>query len=207
MNLPPAQQNLVDGFANRLRDADALRTDDFLKEIENGEAYKNPGHPDHLATLHMIPLAIGRQMELAGTDPLASGTDSDSSMRDNQRFTYDPYPQEQEPDFSDEDRDYQKQRENTLDYMQKIRDGKAEGVTEENKSEALEGMQDFLKELDTEHETTVQARETELTRIDEQEDSWAAEKTIRSAEMKKDFMSTRLKGVLPDDRKQVTELA
>ncbi|VAW61209.1 hypothetical protein MNBD_GAMMA11-1800, partial [hydrothermal vent metagenome] len=79
-----------------------------------------------------------------------------SSMMDNQRFTHEVYPQEQEIDFSDEDSNYEKQRTNTLNYMQKIRDGKAEGVTDENKSKALQGMDDFLKELDTEYENSVQ---------------------------------------------------
>ncbi|VAW61213.1 hypothetical protein MNBD_GAMMA11-1801 [hydrothermal vent metagenome] len=58
MNLPPAQQRLVDGFRNRLQDADALTADSLLKQTEQSEAYQNPGHPDHLARTRMYPVQI-----------------------------------------------------------------------------------------------------------------------------------------------------
>jgi len=203
-NLTQREQSLLDALNTRLADADALTAQQIIKEIEAASEYNEPGHPDHVAYLHMIPLAIGREMELAGQDPNGKSSQLDMSQ---QRFTHDLNPQEPMPDFSDEDSVYENQRKNTVDYLEKLQAGEVEGVDPEDQKSFITGGKQHLAELDAAHEQTIKNREAEIDRMNKQKDDWDKEKFERSANMKKEFMETRLRDVLKDDRKKITELA
>jgi len=202
------EQSLIDSLNNRLAEADTLQADQILKELESSEEYKTPSHPDHLAYLHMIPITIGKQMELRGEQPYASGTDADSSMLDNQRFTHDIFPQEPTPlDFSQDEQRYQTQRNNLSQHLTNLQNNNVKHVSPDDKTIHIEATQKEIIKLDLDYKTNTQARNIELDRIDTLESDWEAEKRIKSAEMKKDFMTSRLQSVLKDDEAKVTELA
>ncbi len=197
------EQSLIDALNSRLVEADTLQAKGILKEIEASDEYTSPGHPDHFAYLHMVPLVLGKQMTLAGLDPLASGTDPDSSMLDNQRFTHDVFPEEKELDFSEDNREYESKRSNAVNYLNQVRDDK----DLKDREIHIEAAQKQLLEIDQDYAHYVESRDAELKYMEDREIEWAEEEVKRSAQMKEDFMTTRLKGVLKPDIAQVTELA
>ncbi len=204
----PRVQSLIDALHNRLETVDTLQADSILKELEDSEEYKTPSHPDHLAYLHMIPVAIGKQMELRGEQPYASGTDAESSMLHNQRFTHDIYPQEPAPlDFSQDEQHYQTQRDNLSQHLTDLQNNNVNNISPDDKEIHIDATQKEIIKLDLDYTSNTQARDTELDRIDALENDWEEEKCIKSAEMKKDFMASRLRGVLKNDKAKVTELA
>jgi len=200
------EQSLVNSLEDRLKDADAFTVDAALSEIENSEAYKNPSHLDHHAFLNMIPVAMGRQMTLSGDDP-HRGTRGIEGALDAQNFTHDPYPQEAEPDDSIDEQGYNRERTNAQNYLNRLQNGEMPNVSEDEIDIHIKAAQQTIIDIDMSHNNDIQARDTELARRDEQENSWADEQVTRAAEMKKDFMAVRMKNVLPDDKAAYQKLA
>lgn len=205
--LSPRHQSIITALSGRLKDADALEADGILKEIEASAEYNDPSHQDHVAYLNAVPLALGRSMELQGIDPIESGNDSQSSMLDNQRTTFNPYPEMPKLDFSKEEADYQRTRKRTQDYLTDLQQGNVKGIEPDEIEVHIEETQKLLLLLDKEYAQDTNRRDKELSRIDAAEDAWSQEQAERRAEMKHDFMATRLKGVLKDNLPKEKELA
>jgi len=206
-DLNPRQASLVAAFQSRLETADAFTADNMLNEVEAANEYLDPSHNDHQAYISMVPLALGHRLKLSGHDPEMIGTGPDSSMLDNQRFSFDPYPKEPEADFSDEDNDYERSRDNAQKYLTQLQNGEVDGLHDEDMKTHIKAAQQTLIDIDTRYASVTQSRDTELERFDKQLDGWESEKSERAAQMKKDFMAVRMKNVLPDNREEYQALA
>lgn len=201
------EQSLLDSLAVQLQDSDAFTTDAILNEIEAAGAYQTPSHPDHVSYLKMRPMALARQMTLSGEDPQASGNDADSSMLDNQRYTHELYEEEKPLTFDDEDNEFETKRANIQKHLESLQKGEVAGVTEDDLPIFIETTQKQIIDMDVEQDMRVKGRESELDRMDKQENSWADERAAQVAEMKKDFMAIRMKNVLKDDKAAHQKLA
>lgn len=204
--LTPRETNIVEAFQNRLEDANALETDSILTEIENSIQYTDPAHIDHTAFINALPAALSRKLTLQGDDP-ERGTAGLNGALDHQRFTFDQYPQEKELDFTADEKIYQKERENLQIYLNKLQKNEIDGIPENEHDIHVKTTQQTIIDLDVHHSESIQLWDTELERRGKQESVWEAEQSARAKEMKSDFMATRMKNTLPDDRKSILILA
>jgi len=194
------EQSLVNSLQDRLKDADALTVDTTLKELEGSIEYQNPSNPDHHAYLNMVPVALAKKMELEGDDPNRSTRGLEGAL-DHQRFTHDPHPQESdELDFSDDDKRYDRERTNAQNYLNQLQNNEVPNIPEGDRDLHIQAAQKTILDIDADHARSVKTRESELSRMDDQQNEWDKESAERAAQMKKDFMAIKMKDVLPDEK-------
>lgn len=188
------EESLLNAMKERLLNTDAISATKIVDEIQNSSEYKSPSHEDHTAFLHMLPLAVGKEMELAGEDPYQP--ERARGLNDSKYADADEYENNQSRQF-------------LVDDIRALENGDIIPPKGLSKEHAIQGSQELLIEFDKNKVERDKANEIETSRIAAQEKNWKKEEYGKSNEMRENFMKDAMRSISKKDPayKQHEELA